>query len=1048
MLRGTPYVRRLALVSAFLITTLPVAPAWSQGTSTAITGTVLDPSGAALPGVSITARHVDTGTVRTTVTDERGRFVLAGLPVGRYEVRAEMAGFRTLVRSGVDLVVGAQAVLPLVLQVGGVQEEVTVTGGSAAVNTSSSELSYLVGRETIEQLPLNGRNYTDLAALQPGVNPYPHREGGSVVAHGLAMSVNGQDPRSNVYLLDGTLQNDFTNGPAGSAAGTALGMETVREFRVEANAYGAEFGRNSGGQIHVVSKSGTNDLAGSAYEYHRNDALDARNYFDRDEKPEFVRNQFGGSVGGPLQENRAFFFFGYESLQENLGRTISTVVPDDDARRGILPNPAGGTTTIPINPAVRPYLEEFPVANGPALGGGLAEHTFPFEQRLDQHFLQGRIDVNAGGRHQYFARYTLDDADQQLPTDYPQFPRAFRSRNQFFTGEYRQVTSDRTLNTIRFGFSRTRVGQTVEANTSSQLAPFVPGRPSLGNIDIGGLRRFGPQTSAGVQLVQNVFSLQHDFVQTRGRHLLKAGGLVERYQDNMVNPTFSLGIYRFASLATFMRGQPINFIGLTPEGAIDRYWRFTLFGAYVQDEFRMTPRLTLNGGLRYEFSTLPEEKYGRDSALPNLSDREPSVGPLYQNPTYTNLSPRGGFAWDIAGDGVTSLRGGYGLYFNTNNHQNLIVTVTNPPATPRVVIGAPSFPNPPFERAGGISIRPIQWELENPRVHVWNVNLQRALPWDTVVTVGYAGSRGRHLLRSSDVNIPTPQTGPDGTPFIPAGSPRPNPAFSTIELKSSDGDSWYRALVLDVRRQWSRGFMLQSSYTLSRSEDTTQASTFFSDATNGTTSAMPEFIPDYNKGPSDFDATHSWVMNFTWELPFARGLSGVASSILDGWFVSGIVTMRSGNPLTVFVQSNRSRSLWTPSLGPGIGPDRPSYAPGFDGASAVTGDPERWFDPDAFVLQPAGTFGNTGRGDFRGPNLRTVDLSLSKQVSVSRLGEGTRLELRVEAFNIFNRTNFGAPGLIAFAGTSDGEAPLATFGRITSTVTSARQIQLGARLVF
>jgi hypothetical protein len=242
--------------------------------------------------------------------------------------------------------------------------------------------------------------------------------------------------------------------------------------------------------------------------------------------------------------------------------------------------------------------------------------------------------------------------------------------------------------------------------------------------------------------------------------------------------------------------------------------------------------------------------------------------------------------------------------------------------------------------------------------------------------------------------------------------------------------------------------MLQSSYTLSRSEDTTQASTFFSDATNGTTSAMPEWIPDYNKGRSDFDATHSWVMNFTWQLPFARNLTGVSGALLDGWHVSGIVTMRSGNPLTVFVQGNRSRSLWTPSLGPGIGQDRPSYAPGYDGERAVVGQPDQWFDPAALVLQSAGTFGDTGRGDFTGPDLRTVDLALSKQLPVSRFGNGARVEFRVEAFNIFNRANFGPPSLTAFAGTSDNEAPLSTFGRITTTVTSARQIQLGVRLTF
>jgi hypothetical protein len=1017
----------------------------AQPTSSAIAGTVVDASGAALPGVAITVRHTETGTERAVTTGPEGRFVIAGLAVGRYGLRAELSGFKPLVRSGIALVVGQTATLALALEVGGVAEAVTVIGGASEVNTNSSELSYLVGEHAIEQLPLNGRNFTDLAALQPGVNPYPHRDGGSVVAHGLAMSVNGQDPRSNVYLLDGTIQNDFTNGPAGSAAGTALGMETVHEFRVEVNAYTAEFGRNSGGQIHVVTKSGTNELTGSAYEFHRNDALDARNFFDRGEKPDFTRNQYGGTVGGPLSENRAFFFLGYEALRERLGKTISTVVPDDNARAGILP----GGPPVTINAAVRPYLLELPQANGPSLGGGLAEYTFGFEQTIDQHFVNGRVDHYAGANHHLFARYTFDTANQALPTDYPQFPRTFLSRNQFFTGEYRHVASERTLQTFRIGFSRTRIGQNVEANTSQPLPAFVAGRAMMGDIDIGGLKRFGPQSSANLRLVQNVFSGQYDVTHVRGRHLMKAGGLAEHYQDNMVNPTFSLGIYRFVSLRNFLLNVPANFVGLTPEGAIDRYWRFTLFGFYLQDEFQASPRLTLNAGLRYEFSTLPKEKYDRDSALVNpLTDTVPVVGPLYENPTYTNLSPRMGAAWDVTGDGRTSLRGGYGLYFNTNNHQNLIVTVTNPPFTPRAVIVNPTFPNPPFARAGSLSIRPIQWDLENPRVHVWNASLQRELPWSVVATVGYAGSRGRHLLRSNDVNVPTPTPLADGTLFFPPNTPRPNRAFSTIELKSSDGDSWYKALLLDVRRRWSNGFTFQSSYTLSQSKDTTQASTFFSDATNGTTSAFPEFIPDYNKGRSDFDALHQWVASFTWALPFANGLTGPAAALLDGWNLSGIVQIRSGNPLTVFVTGNRSRSLWTPSLGPGIGQDRPSYAPGYDGERAVAGLPDQWFDPAAFVLQPAGTFGNTGRGDFDGPGLRTVDLALVKSAALKKLGEDARVELRLEAFNIFNRANFGAPALSVFSGTADNEAPLSTFGRITTTTTSARQVQLGVRVIF
>jgi carboxypeptidase family protein/TonB-dependent receptor-like protein len=1038
-------MRTPTLILLFVTLLVPAlgtgAAAQTAGT---ITGTVQDASGGVLPGVSVTARSTGTGLTRTATTGAEGRFVLAALPPGSYEVHADLAGFTRHVRREVDVPVAATINLNITLQLGDLAIEDVVLGVTPLVNTSTSELSYLVGADAIARLPLNGRNYTDLALLQPGVNAFPHRDGGSAVAHGLGMSVNGQDPRSNVYLLDGTLQNDFTNGPAGSVAGTALGMDTIREFRVEANAYNAEFGRNSGGQINVLTKSGTNTVSGTAFEYHRNDALDAKNFFDTDAKPDFLRNQFGGTLGGPIAKDRAFFFVGFEGLVERLGKSVSTVVPDDNARAGILPAGAVG-----VSAAVAPYLAEFPRANGPLLGQGLAALTFPFNQTLDQRFVQGRADFSPGSRRQFFARYTLDDADQFLPTDYPQFPRTFFSRNQFLTGEYRQVFSARTLSTARFGFSRTRIGQNVQADTSAALAPFIATRDLMGDIDIGGLKRFGPQSSGNLRLVQNVFSFQNDMVHTRGRQTVKTGALVERYQDNMVNPTFSLGIFTFADLSAFLSNRPASFVGLTPEAEFDRYWRFTLFGFYAQDDFQVAPRLTLNAGLRYEFSTMPREKYDRDSALPDLMASQPTIGPLYRNPTYTNVSPRSGFAWDVFGDGRTSVRGGYGLYFNTNSHQNLIVTVTNPPFTPRPVIVNPTFPNPPFDRASAISMRPVQFDLKTPRVHVYNVSAQRELWWRTALTLGYAGSRGMHLLRSSDVNLAQPTgTTADGGPLIAAGTPRVNPAFSTIELKSSDGDSWYNALIVEMRRTWAGGVSFQSSYTLSKSVDTTQASTFFSDATNGTTSALPEFVPGYNKGPSDFDTRHNWVANFTWAIPVAKRLTGAAGSILDGWNVSGIWTMRSGNPLTVFVQTNRSRSQWNPSRGPGIGQDRPSYAPGYGQQNALLGRVDQWFNPAAFVLQPAGTFGDTRRGDFTGPDLRTLDLSLTKMARLTALGDRVRLEFRLEGFNILNRANFGIPELRAFAGTRDGEAPLSTFGRITTTVTSSRQVQLGVRVIF
>lgn len=1033
----------------FVLTLLTVliAPALTAAgqTSGTLSGRVVDASGAVVPGVTILARHLERGVERDIVTGSDGRFVLAALPVGAYDVRAELTGFKPVVRQGVALTVGEAAAIEFTLEVGGLAEAVNVVGAATAVNTRTGELSYLVEARTIEQLPLNGRNYTDLAFLQPGVTPYPYRDGGSVVAHGLGMSVNGQDPRANVYLLDGTLLNDMTNGPAGSAAGTSLGTETVQEFRVETNAYGAEFGRMSGGQVNVITKAGSNTLGGTAYEYHRNDALDARNYFDVGTKPAFTRNQFGVTAGGPVRQNKLFYFLGYEGLRENLGRTITSAVPDANARRGLLPDPAnpGQFINVGVNAAVAPYLNEYPVPNGASLGDGTALHSFQFDQTIDQNFLQGRVDYNLSPGSQFFARYTLDDVDQRLPLDYPQFPRAFVSRNQFFTAELKQALSSNLLATFRGGYSRTRVGQDVEANTT--LPPFVPGREFIGNIDVGGLQRFGTQASVDVRFLQQVTSLSADLVWTRGRHLIRTGALAEHYQQDMVNPTFSLGTYSFANLRAFLENRATSFIGLTSVAQFGRQWPFWLAGGFVQDEFLAHERLTVTAGLRYEFMTMPIDTGGHDSALVNFTDRTATVGQLYQGADYDNFSPRLGLSWDVAGDGRTAVRGGYGLYYATNSSQNLIVTVTNPPDTPRVVYQAPTFPNPPFERAFGLSIRPVQWDVVTPSIHVWNANVQRELPGQMALTLGYAGSRGYDLLRSSDLNTAVPTTGADGRPFFPVGGPRQNTAWTTIEAKTSDGDSWYKALIVDVRRRFADGWSFQASYTWSDSQDTTQASTFFSDATNGTTSAFPEYLDGYNRGPSDFDVRHNFVANATWDIPWGRDLTGAAGAVLGGWRLSAIGTYRSGYPLTVFVQNNRSRSLWQPSLGPGIGRDRPNYAPGFSAGNAVTGNPAQWFNPLAFALQPAGTFGNTGRGDFRGPDLRVVDLAMSKDTS---LGGSRRLELRVEVFNLFNRANFGVPNLTAFAGAADGEAALGSFGRIRNTVTSARQVQLGVRLRF
>ena len=457
----------------------------------------------------------------------------------------------------------------------------------------------------------------------------------------------------------------------------------------------------------------------------------------------------------------------------------------------------------------------------------------------------------------------------------------------------------------------------------------------------------------------------------------------------------------------------------------------------------------MNGGLRYEFTTMPEENYGRDSALPDLTASAPIVGPLYENPTYTNLSPRVGFAWDVFGDGRTAVRGGYGLYFNTNNHQNLIVTVTNPPFTPRPVIVNPTFPNPPFDRAGADldaagpvrSGQPARARLQRQRA-----------------AGGLGAHRGHGRLRRLARHAPAAQRRrqpraadrhrPDGRPFIAAGTPRPNTAFSTIELKSSDGDSWYNAFIFDVRRRWSQGLSLQSSYTFSKSEDTTQASTFFSDATNGTTSALPEFIPGYNKGPSDFDIRHNWVLNFTWELPSARDLTGAAGGAsrrlaglghLDHAQRQSADGVRHHQPVALAVEPV-ARARHRPGsarLRAGL---RSRTTPCSAGPSSGSTRRRSCCSPPARSATPAAAT-SSARTSGRSTS------ALSKSSPWARARRRRPVEFRLEAFNVLNRTNFGVPELRAFAGT-DGQPALATFGRISNTVTSSRQIQLGVRVVF
>ena len=1039
------------VLAAFLGLTLGTRLASAQ-TAATLTGTIADASGGALPGVQLSLRNAGTGLIRTATSGTDGRFVFAGIPAGTYELRAELSGFRTVVRQGLAVSVAQSLSVPLVMEVGGLEQTVTVSGGAAAVNTDTSELSFLVGEQAIETLPLNGRNFTDLALLQPGVLPYPSRDGGSVVAHGLGMSVNGQDYRSNVYLLDGTLLNDFTNGPAGSAAGTALGMEAVREFRVQSNAYSAEFGRNYGGQINVLTKSGTNTLRGSAFEFHRNDALDAPNYFDVAGKPDFSRNQYGASLGGPLQQNRLFYFAAYEGLRERLGKTISSFVPDADARRGILPD-----GPVSISDVIRPYLAAIPEPTGAAIGSGLAPHAFGFQQKLDQTFLQGRADYQAGAAHQFFVRHTYDDGEQRLPTDYPAFPRSFISSNQFFTAEYRNVHSQRTLQTARFGYSRTRIGQNVEANLASPLPPFVAGRGLVGDIDIGGMQRFGPQTSANLRLAQNVYSGQYDVTHTRGRHLFKAGGLVERYRDFMTNPTFSLGIYAFANLRAFLENRPLRFVGLPPEGDIDRDWPWTMVGVYAQDTISLSRRLTLNAGLRYELQTPLADN---NKILTNLDfiNGKPFAYVGGQNgypqglafADKNNLAPRVGLAW-APGEGRTVARAGYGLFYSYSDMNLWCNQVHNVPLVfPEIRVSNALTPtvqgfgfNPPMLGQTLVAFTALDPRAKTPLMQQASASFERQLRDNLMVQFGYLGAWGRNFDRSRLVNNAQPAPGgvqprrPFQTiSFVPNTElPPDTPILSTtfpvgpINLLENTGKSEYNSAWALFKRTFSGGLSFLSSYTVAYSYNDAPA---FRSPSMESEVPQDSFHPEKEWGPNGCDVRHRFVSSVLYHVPYRASTSSIARAIFGDWQIAFIYQAQSGFPFTIGVFGDTANAGTLLN----VNPIRADVVPGVD-PNLPSGErnPDHWFNTAAFATPAAFAFGTATRNSMVGPALAKADLAFERRFDV----HASRLDFRVEIFNVFNRENYMAPE--RFVNTPQ-------FGTITMASTPARQVQFAARVNF
>ncbi len=748
---------------ATLVILLGRVEASAQTTAT-VSGTVTDQSGGLIAGAQITITNLETGQVRTLPTNDAGRFYAPGLNPGPYKVAVAVQGFEGALQSGITLTVGFEQVINFTLRPGQVSERIEVKGEPSAVQTTGGSVAELVNSQTVRALPLNGRSFDQLIYLQPGVNVATSAGSSPNQGRGVKFSVAGARLTSNVFMLDGTDMNDSQNFTPGGAGGQLLGVESILEFQVITHNASAQYGRSMGGIINAASKSGTNAVHGDVYEFLRNSALDAKNFFDDPNSPipPLRRNQFGAAVGGPIRHDHLFFFTNYEGLRES----------------------KGVTNTTKVKPEVCPYLLLYPAANQ-------SDGTLKFSQQQPTRGDYGtaKIDWNPNDKNSFFVRYTMDDSTK-LRQDAPDhvlglFAEDETHRNQYVSLVATRVFSPTLLNIARFGFNRstTLVNLFNQANVPAALS-FIPGEP-FGRITVQGLNTLGATINDPRFFRMNSFQPSDDLSITRGAHALKTGFIIERFQWNTANFNRIGGDYAFASLANctgscFLQAKVQSVNAPFPGSEPSRGIRAILFATYFQDDYRVSRRLTLNLGLRYELTTVPTEVNGKmsfllDPSATTLVNQQPFKG------NHLNLAPRIGFAWDPKGNGKTAVRGGWGIYYDQILlNQFLNMFDRNPPQWLTVTLPQPGIPAPfphPFPlpagaQAGFALQNAVFNDFKTPYSYQYNLTVQREIVHQLVVSVAYVGSRGKHLIERSDGNTPLPTVLPGGTACTASGLPR------------------------------------------------------------------------------------------------------------------------------------------------------------------------------------------------------------------------------------------------------------------------------------
>lgn len=1062
-------------------------PAWAQ-VGGAISGRVEDGSGAGVGDAKVTVKSLETGANRTVQTTSEGYFRFPALPLGQQEVRVEKASFKPVVRSGIHLAVGQDAVVNVSLELGPITQEIAVTADAPLVNTTTASVSGMVTEREVKDLPLNGRSFDSLITLNPGVINYGLKSPQTSTSNGNTFSVAGRRPLDNLFLLNGveyTGSSQLAVTPGG-VSGELLGIDAVREFNVLTDTYGAAYGKRAGAQVSVVTQSGGNALHGSVFEFLRNSKLDARNFFDQNAVPPFRRNQFGGALGGPVKKDKLFLFGNYEGFRQALAISSVSIVPDALARQGLLPN---GKPVANLNPAMLAYMAFWPVANGaelPAVAGqpGVALSYNNPRQKIREDFGILRADYVKSDRDTLSAAYTIDDGDNVLPLADPLFGSNVTLRSQVASLQETHIFTPNVLNTFTAGFSRAAFAyDSYPFNSFPASLSFVTGADP-GGITIGGgvtTTGGGTITAAGANNASNVWNRRNLFTYTdnlqwtKGIHQISAGVWFQRMQDNEDSASRQLGQATFSSLTTFLQGTVSSF-QVVPN-ANELGWR-SLFGAFwLEDAIKLHPRFTLRLGLRDEFTTGMNEVSGR--AANYVTDAN---GLLITTPTLSSSafatnnaarlwSPRIGLAWDAFGDGKTAIRAGFGTYYSLIDALSFLLN-SLPPYNGAVSLSGPLASITPINRSSVIapSCGPgvpapcttyapqgVQANAKTPAVQSWNFMLEQQLGHETVLRLEYLGSFSVHGLLSVDPNTVAAQICASakgctaggvttsgakapvssqskvalGTPYIPV-STRPNPYLGAGFFWLTEGNSSYNALQTDLSKRLRKGLQFRANLTWAKNLDLN------SGLTGAQSNNQAQMILDRNNlhrdwGPSALNPKYQATVSLHYELPFHTG-AGLARRALGGWQADGIATMLSGFPFTPQVGSNRSGD------GDTRNPDRPSLNPSFSGP-VILGTATQWFNPNAFSLPAFGTYGNVGRGVYSGPGLANLDLSLLKD---TRVREHTQVQLRAEFFNILNHTNLGTPNATVFSNGSISSSA----GVITTTATTSRQIQFGIKLIF